>query len=182
MKQPNQPVAVLAAAEHSLVVQVAAPEEMAAVAAILHEAAVWLERHNLALWEPDAFAPGRFMAENAGAQYMLARWHGRPAGTFKYQREDALIWPEAVLGEAAYVHRVAIARQYAGSGLAAVLLDAAAARARQEGCRYLRLDCEYQRPRLRAVYERYGFVFHSQRLVGPHHLARYQLELRGEEA
>ena len=76
-----------------------------------------------------------------------------------------------------HIHRIAICRRYAGKGLAAVLLQAAAARAQQEGCRYLRLDCESARLRLRAVYERGGFTFHSDHIIGPYHVARYQLVL-----
>ena len=108
---------------------------------------------------------------------MLARWRSVTAGTFKYQREDPEIWPDAAPGEAAYIHRVAICRRYAGSGLAAVLLHAAATRARQEGFRYLRLDCDAARPRLRAVYERCGFSYHSDHIFGSYHVARYQLAL-----
>jgi hypothetical protein len=39
----------------------------------------------------------------------------------------------------------------------------------------VRLDTDAFRPRLRGVYESYGFVFRDERVVGPHTVARYQL-------
>src|SRR4051812_19603390 len=101
--------------------------EAVEVVAILREAAVWLENRRMPLWQPAAFTPERLAADVARGQYMLVRWHGSPAGVFKYQRADAEIWPDAIPGEAAYIHRVAVCRRYAGSGLAALLLQAAAA-------------------------------------------------------
>ena len=42
------------------------------------------------------------------------------------------------------------------------------------GRAYLRLDCAHDRIRLREVYERFGFAWHSDRQVGPFHVARYE--------
>jgi GNAT superfamily N-acetyltransferase len=177
MYHTDQTAAWAAFAQGEIEVQPARLHETDAVAAILREAATWLEQRGMPLWQAAAFTPERVAPDIARRHYMLARWHGSPTGVFKYQRDDAEIWPDARTGEAAYIHRVAICRRYAGSGLAAVLLHAAAARALQEGCRYLRLDCESARLRLRAVYERCGFTFHSDHIVGPYHVARYQLVL-----
>jgi hypothetical protein len=41
----------------------------------------------------------------------------------------------------------------------------------------LRLDCEASRPRLRAVYEGFGFRHHSDRQVGPYFVSRYEYAL-----
>jgi GNAT superfamily N-acetyltransferase len=164
-------------AQGEIEIQPASLAETAIVAAILREAAVWLEQRGMPLWQASTFEPDHLMPDVADGQYLLARWYGLPAGVFKYQREDPLIWPDALPGEAAYVHRVAIRRSYAGSELSAVLLQAAAERARREGCRYLRLDCVSSRLRLRAIYERCGFLYHSDYVAGPYHVARYQLLL-----
>jgi GNAT superfamily N-acetyltransferase len=173
----DQTVAWVALARGDIMIQPAALPETAVVAAILCEAAAWLEQRGMPLWQPSAFEPHSLATDVASGQYMLARWNGSPAGTFKYQYDDTEIWPDARPGEAAYIHRVAICRRYAGSGLAAVLLQAAAARAQRERCRYLRLDCEFDRLRLRAIYERCGFTYDSDHLVEPYHVARYQLVL-----
>jgi hypothetical protein len=43
--------------------------------------------------------------------------------------------------------------------------------------RYLRLDCEASRPRLRAFYESFGFRYHSDKHVGPYHVSRYEFDV-----
>jgi orotate phosphoribosyltransferase len=50
-------------------------------------------------------------------------------------------------------------------------------RARALGRRYLRLDCEASRARLRKVYEQFGFRHHSDRHVGPYFVSRYEFEI-----
>jgi hypothetical protein len=42
---------------------------------------------------------------------------------------------------------------------------------------FLRLDCEASRARLRAVYERIGIRFHSNKQVGPYFVARYEYDV-----
>lgn len=54
------------------------------------------------------------------------------------------------------------------------LMRWAVERAAALGRRYVRLDCEASRLRLRAVYERFGFRHHSDRQVGPYFVARYE--------
>jgi GNAT superfamily N-acetyltransferase len=77
-------------------------------------------------------------------------------------------------GESAFVHRMAVRREYAGGAVSTALLTWAVDRTRALGRRYLRLDCDASRPKLRLVYERFGFQYHSDRHVGPYHVARYE--------
>ena len=68
----------------------------------------------------------------------------------------------------------AVRRQFAGRGVSTKMLDWAVNHAASLGRSYLRLDCEADRQALRAIYERFGFRFHSYRDVGPYHLSRYE--------
>ena len=85
--------------------------------------------------------------------------------------------PTSLQSDAAYVHRLAVRRQYAGGHVSSTLLSWAVERTRALGRPFLRLDCEASRPRLRAVYERFGFQHHSDLQVGPYFVARYQLAI-----
>jgi orotate phosphoribosyltransferase len=58
------------------------------------------------------------------------------------------------------------------------MLRWAVERARTLGRRYLRLDCEASRARLRKVYEQFGFRHHSGRHVGPYFVSRYEYEIQ----
>jgi GNAT superfamily N-acetyltransferase len=95
----------------------------------------------------------------------------------KFQLENLLIWPDVSQHDSAFVHRLAVRRRFAGGGVSSALLRWAVERTRSLDRRYLRLDCEASRPRLRAVYERVGFVHHSDRQIGPYFDARYEYDV-----
>jgi GNAT superfamily N-acetyltransferase len=152
----------------------ATPPDARVVSDILNEAARWLAEEGNPMWKADELEPGRIAADVGQGLFFLADSAGTPAGTVKFQLEDRLFWPDQRQEEAAYVHRLAIRRRFAGTGVSAAILRWAAGRARELGRPYLRLDCEANRPRLRAFYEAFGFRYHSDRHVGPYHVSRYE--------
>jgi len=60
-------------AQGEIEIQPASLAETAVVAAILREAAIWLEQRGMALWQTSAFEPEHLMPDVADGQYMLAR-------------------------------------------------------------------------------------------------------------
>ena len=156
-------------------IRVAAPAEAKLVSGILTEAAGWLEARGIPLWSPQQVSLSAVSPEVRGGLFFLA-WVGPVAvGTMRLTTSDPAFWPEAAPGEAVYLHRLAVRRAVAGGGVSSHLLRWAAGHARGLGARYLRLDCETFRQSLRGVYERSGFSFHSERVVGRAIVARYQL-------
>ena len=160
-----------------LVIRRAMSSDAAAVSAVLRESAAWLEQRGIPLWQQSELLPEVLAPDIEQGFYVLALLHGTPVGAFKFQPEDPVFWPDATPGEAAYVHRVAVRRAHAGGQLSLALLNWAVQQTRVEHRQFLRLDCDLARPRLRAVYERFGFVHHSDRQIGPYHVARYQLSV-----
>ena len=156
-----------------LTIRPAALEDCGAVSDILLEAASWLAQRGTPMWREDEVTADRIREEVVAGLFFLATSASKPVGTLKFQLTDPLFWPD-VPDDAAYVHRLAVRRRFAGGALSAALLRWAAERAAASGRRYLRLDCEASRPRLRAVYERFGFRHHSDRRVGPFFVARYE--------
>jgi GNAT superfamily N-acetyltransferase len=155
----------------------AIPQDVEVVSKILKEAASWLEQANMPLWQETELEPTSISADVSAGLFFLAEHSGIAAGTVKFQLEDPLFWPDAHPQESAYIHRLSVRRAYAGTGLSSTLLRWAAKRAQALGFRYLRLDCVAARPRLRAVYERFGFEHHSDRQVGPYFVSRYQYDV-----
>jgi GNAT superfamily N-acetyltransferase len=153
------------------------------VSSVLNEAAAWLAARNAAIWHPDELAAAMLAPDVHAGFYYLALQSGEAlqaaeaAGVMRLTSEDPLFWPEAAAGEALYVHRLAVRRTFAGATVSQTLLRFAAAEAKRRRCPALRLDCIASRPKLRALYERFGFRFHSERHVGPYHVARYELPL-----
>ena len=147
------------------------------VASIMAEAAAWLEDMGWPLWKDDELNRNTMRTDIEAGQFFIGYCDGKAGGTIRYQQEDKMFWPDMEPGESAYVHRIAVLRKYAGGQLSRLLVDWAANRARTEGKKFLRLDCEEDRHKLRTVYERFGFEYHSDRQAGPYFVARYQRRL-----
>jgi GNAT superfamily N-acetyltransferase len=147
------------------------------VIGILEEAVLWLENQGMPMWRTEERDPGQIALDIEAGLFQLVEYEGQPAAIFKFQLEDALFWPDIPQGQSAFVHRLAVRRRYAGKGISSAILLWAASKARAMGRPYLRLDCDAARPRLRAVYERFGFKYHSDRQVGPIYVARYEFDV-----
>jgi GNAT superfamily N-acetyltransferase len=147
------------------------------VAEVLREAARWLEQSGMAMWRDDELVPSRIAADVDSGLFFIAECDGEAAGVVKFQLEDGQFWPDVQQGKSAFVHRLAVRRRYAGGGISSALLSWAIGRADSLRKDYLRLDCEASRPKLRAVYERFGFVHHSDRQVGPYFVSRYEYRI-----
>lgn len=156
----------------------ARPTDEANVAAVLAEAAKWLIARNMSLWQHGELAADSITADVAAGLYYLAECDGVPAGTLRFQMSDPLFWPDVPQDEAVYIHRLAVCRQFAGGLVSQQLLQWAADRGAALGRKYLRLDCDAARGKLRAVYEKFGFRYHSDRQVGHYLVARYELPLQ----
>ena len=149
------------------------------VSSILTEAAKWLISINQQLWQQDELALSALEKDVASGSYYLAYWNEKPVGTFKFQLEDTLFWPDVPNYESAFVHRLAVKRSAAGLGVSIQMLNWAKAKTKELGRKYLRLDCA-KRQKLCNLYERNGFIKHSERQVGPYYVVRYEFSTSGD--
>jgi len=157
-----------------IVVRQTVAMDVHAVSAILTEAASWLEDRGIPLWKIDDVSVEQLRGDVTSGLFALGEANGTAAGTLKYQLHDSVFWPDVPDGESAFVHRVAVRCDYAGGVVSGALLKWAVDRTRAMGLPYLRLDCDASRSKLRAVYERFGFRYHSDKRVGPYHVSRYE--------
>lgn len=161
-------------------VRQAGPADAALVEEMIREAAAWVDALGVVMWEDGELEPGRVSGEVAAGQFYLAEVDGVPAGAVRFQLEDPLFWPDRPAGEAAFVHRLVVRRAFKGRGVARALLEWAMGHAAAHGRPLLRLDCDADRPKLRALYESCGFTLHSYRQVGPYYVSRYEISTRVE--
>ena len=159
-----------------LTIRQAQPGDLDVVLAILTEADQWLEQRGMKMWRNGEVAPDRVAQEVARGLFFLAE-AGEPIGVIKFELSDPLFWPDITDHESAYVHRLAIRRTHAGTGASMTVLTWAVDHTAALGKRYLRMGCEASRHRLRAIYETFGFRYHSDRQVGPYLFARYELDV-----
>ena len=138
----------------------AQPPDLDTVVDILEEAASWLASRGIEQWLPGSFLGPRYdsIADqvNHGEVY-LAVLDGKPVGTLTLQWQDKKFWGD-VADDAAYVHRIAIRRAWAGKGLGRQLLQWAESTAAAAGKTFLHLDCMAENSALCEYYERANFL------------------------
>jgi GNAT superfamily N-acetyltransferase len=162
-----------------ITVRQATAADVASVDAMIREAAAWVDALGVVMWEDGELDADRIRAEVMGGMFFLAVIDGEPAGAIRFQLQDQLFWPDRPAGEAAFVHRLVARRAFKGRGVARALLEWAIGHARANGRGLLRLDCDADRPKLRALYESCRFRLHSYRQVGPYYVSRYEIETYG---
>ncbi|MDB5475305.1 MAG: hypothetical protein JWP49_816 [Phenylobacterium sp.] len=136
--------------------------DVAEIAELLQAAARWIETWRGRLWDPDLLGEAFVAPVVARGEFLVARADGAIAGVAIVEPEDPLFWPDRPPGEAGYLHKLAVSRDYAGRGVSGALIEASAARAAGWGRDLLRLDCH---PDLARVYEGFGFRRIDQREV-----------------
>ncbi|PZO37931.1 MAG: N-acetyltransferase [Pseudanabaena frigida] len=109
--------------------------------------------------------------------FYIAFYEGVAAGVLRFQTEDLVFWADIPQEDSAFIQRLAVRRSFAGGIVSSALMQWAVDQSRKLGKSYLRLDCAVDRSRLRAVYENFGFQYHSDKLVEPYFVARYEYKL-----
>jgi GNAT superfamily N-acetyltransferase len=149
-------------------VALAAPEDLNIVLGLIEEAATWLRFKGLDQWRqpwPDKAARDTRVLKGLEGRKTWIVWHGNiPAATVTMAtRANPEVWspPGCIchLSEpAVYVHRLITARNYAGWGLGAELIDWAGVRAHNEyGARWIRIDVWTTNTALHGYYVKRGF-------------------------
>ena len=161
-----------------IVIRQATGGDTRALVDVLTEAADWVEQlDGTTMWVEGELEEHRVRAEAEAGMFVVAEAHHEVVGAIRFQLEDPLFWPDVDGRDSAFVHRLAVRRAQAGEGVSTALLKWAVDRARGLGKRHLRLDCDADRTRLRAFYERFGFRLHSYRQVGAYYVSRYELQI-----
>lgn len=163
-------------------VRLARPADAPVVASVLSAAAAKLRERGEELWTEAEVSEQAIAPHVRDGLYHLALEEGEPIGVFRLQDSDPAFWPDIPEGTSAYLHKLAVVPRRQGTGVAHELLRRAAELARQRGFRFLRLDCMSGRPKLRAVYDSFGFRHHSQKKIGGHTFERFELDLGASDA
>jgi GNAT superfamily N-acetyltransferase len=152
--------------------------DLASASEILVEAARWLMARGEPLWKPEDLVPQRLRGE-AEAGFLHLGWlEGEPVATIVRQWNDPLFWPEMTADDSVFIHRLAVRREVAGTGVAPALVAWAEQQGLEAGRQWLRLDCSAEHAGLSRYYENAGFELHSERELGEFRILRYQKALR----
>ena len=102
---------------------------------------------------------------------------GQSAACMALFDHDPDQWPDIAPGESLYLHKVAVRRAFAGQGVSQALINFAKDEAKRRGIATLRLDTHMGRHKVRAVYEKQGFVCVEETVLGKYATALYVCEL-----
>ena len=125
---------------------------------LLEEAGEWLFARGIPQWPPGSNRAQEplLRAQLERGVLLLARREGLLAGGCLVTRDPYAAWAHRP-GEAAYLHKLAVARDAAGLGLGARIVVEAERWTRAQGVPRLRLDCFEGSARMRTYYRDLGF-------------------------
>jgi len=145
---------------------------VAAVAALLDEATVWVGERGYEQW-PLPFPRDEVAAAIERDEVFVAELDGDPVATVTLLWDDPLYWPDAP-PDAAYVHKLAVSRACAGQKIGHAIVEWADQTAAAAGRDFLRLDCLRDNPGIRAYYERLGFEHRDDLVVNGRDMSIYE--------
>lgn len=134
------------------------PAELADLLPVLRASALACEARGLPMWPLDSLTTERLSMQYPGAQGWLGTLDDQAVAAMLLVPKDPQFWPDDPPGEALYLHKLAVHPGWQGRGLSTPMIQAAAQATRAAGRPWLRLDTAAERPKLRDIYERQGFV------------------------
>jgi GNAT superfamily N-acetyltransferase len=159
----------------SLVIRPAALDDSPAIVAVLDDARQRLAFRKIAQWETP-FELSFISSALERREFFIALLDNRVAGVFRLLWADPEIWGDTT--DSAYVHTLAVHRDFSGQGLGYRLLNWCEISAAQRGCRYLRLDCASFNSALRCYYTNYGFALRGEKTFKTFHVALFEKALQ----
>ena len=115
-------------------------DEALAAAQVLQDVSQWLENTQQGLWKPQQFSSDWALRHLEKHELVILKVGDKVAATMLLLLEDADFWEDYPSSKAVFVHKLAVARAFAGQGLARALLEFAALEARRLGRAWVRLD------------------------------------------
>lgn len=96
------------------------------------------------------------------------------AGVVFLQTSDPFFWPELTDDSGLYIHKLAVLPARSGEQLGKQALNTIIDYARENGCKWVRLDCD-DRPELHNFYKSAGFTLVDIQQMEEFRVSRYQL-------
>jgi len=156
----------------------ASEKHIPVIEGILADAAEWLISIKKPLWSKEHISWVGLSKDFAPSDFQIALLDGQPAACMAVVDYDPFFWPNIPKGQSLFVHRLAVKRFAASKGLSGALLDHAKEMCKERSISELRLDCIAAIEKLRALYERNGFVcVDEKQLFGKFPTAFYLFEI-----
>lgn len=149
------------------------PGDAAALAALYRDIRCWLLERGNRQWRDERFTAQTLRRDIGSTPILLATVSRRIVGAVYVGWRDPDFWRDHPGSDAAYIHRLVIARRVAGRGVADALLAGVADLARRHRRTRLRLDCAPLEP-LARIYRRLGFTLIDESGLGGYRVFRFE--------
>lgn len=127
------------------------------------EAAKWIRTsQGIIQWNEDTFTMNYLEQFIREKDVFVAYLDGELVGCFSVQWKYEEIWGELFHDNAGYIHRLVVLRKYKGQGIGSHFLTWAEDYIKNEGKKWLRLDCMADNPVLNQYYLSQGLVFQGR--------------------
>jgi len=147
------------------IIQATSEKDLFTASKIMTEVAEWLLKTGQPFWSLEELTPDHLVQYYQVDEFFLGVIREEPVAVMVLKWDDPLFWPEAKPGEAVYLHKFSIRNAYRGQQLSQKLLNWAVSYAAQNDRKYLRLDCDADRPKLNRIYQNFGFKPVDRRMV-----------------
>ncbi|MCL2079758.1 MAG: GNAT family N-acetyltransferase [Oscillospiraceae bacterium] len=162
----------------NITIKQATEADIPVIEGILLDTVNWLNEMGQPLWGAHEVTWDVLSKNYKIGDFHIAYTDGNPAGCMALVDYDPFFWPDAKRGESLFVHKLAVTKATRKSGVADALMDFFKEQGAERGAKMLRLDTHALRPRLRAFYERHGFIFVEVKVFeGDKHTAFYTYTL-----
>ncbi len=146
---------------------------------ILMDVVKWFSNKGEPLWTEEQVSVEGLKASYKNEESFIAYHDNTPIGCMFLLESDPVCWPEVQDKSSIFIHKVAVLRNFKGTGVAQEMLQWASGYAQRQGKSWLRLACPADRPKLRQVYDSFGFMLGDRGRVGEFEdVARYELRVR----
>ena len=131
-----------------------------AISEILLDAVNWMKNNKLQnQWNEDNIKWNSLSKSYDINDFYIDYQNGKIAACMAITDLDKKYWSEIPQGKSLYIHKLAVKREFAGKGISKELISFAKYLSLKKGINSIRLDCNFQRHKLRMLYENEGFKF-----------------------
>jgi GNAT superfamily N-acetyltransferase len=154
------------------------PDDLERFSDVIQGVSRWWKAHGKPMWPLEMLTPEVLSEAYPTGEFWLGLVEGEAVATFVLVEDDPAFWKDITPNESLFIHKIAVDRSFVGQGFGTQILDFAKDSALERGKQFLRLDTDVHRAPVRALYERYGFVWAGELRVRDFDCVLYEIAVR----
>ncbi len=146
---------------------------------VMKEVAAWGRERGYRVWLDEWLTRDELITPEAQPEnFCIGVENGKIVCAFILQEKDSEYWENVVEGEAVYLHKLCIAREFAHMNMSRKVVEEIASYASKKGIKYIRLDTGLDEKVVRKIYLHTGFkIVDIIDYPNGHSMALYEYEV-----